>query len=144
MVECAICLGKIKDCIKTPCDHYFCRSCLITWIESNNAACYRCAICRTYLEFDFYKYIKFLLPFQRQRRGARRTRFRIAVTEAQSYEHKWKLGLIKEEDEIYDIAQKIYNKKILFSSGNFRKKFNTRMGYFALMYGDRFLELIKK
>ena len=44
-MDCVICLQKIKDKVITPCNHEFCRECILQWILKKN----NCPICRRFL-----------------------------------------------------------------------------------------------
>ena len=41
-MTCSICMNDIVDCMKTPCDHEFCNSCLTHWLLTKNS----CPMCR--------------------------------------------------------------------------------------------------
>ena len=44
-MDCVICLQKMKDKVITPCNHQFCRECILQWILKKN----NCPICRRFL-----------------------------------------------------------------------------------------------
>ena len=44
-MDCVICLQKIKDKSITPCNHEFCRECILQWVIRNH----NCPICRRFL-----------------------------------------------------------------------------------------------
>ena len=45
MSECVICMQKIKDKVLTPCNHEFCRECILQWVVKKH----NCPLCRQYL-----------------------------------------------------------------------------------------------
>ena len=45
MAECVICMQKIKDKVLTPCNHEFCRECILQWVVKKH----NCPLCRQYL-----------------------------------------------------------------------------------------------
>lgn len=44
-MDCVICLQKIKDKSITPCNHEFCRECILQWVIRKH----NCPICRRFL-----------------------------------------------------------------------------------------------
>ena len=44
-MDCVICMQKMKDKVITPCNHQFCRECILQWILKKN----NCPICRRFL-----------------------------------------------------------------------------------------------
>ena len=42
VVDCAVCLDHLRSAVKTPCKHYFCRSCIGTWLRTHP----QCPLCR--------------------------------------------------------------------------------------------------
>ena len=44
-MDCVICMQKMRDKVITPCNHQFCRECILQWILKKN----NCPICRRFL-----------------------------------------------------------------------------------------------
>ena len=122
----------------TPCGHFFCRGCIRKWLISGCAGNFKCPLCRMVLTEKFYH-----LVMSPRERPSDNTRFTIAIRKVKKYNRKWNLGLINDEDDVYKISKEISDIKILFGCDRFKKRFNRRMSYYAIIYGDRFLGLIK-
>ena len=44
-MDCVICMQKIKDKVSTPCNHEYCRECILQWILKKH----NCPVCRSFL-----------------------------------------------------------------------------------------------
>ncbi|KAM7540419.1 hypothetical protein Aperf_G00000022960 [Anoplocephala perfoliata] len=56
VLECSICIQRLKDPRSLPCDHVFCRDCITDWLRTNN----ECPLCRKRSTLDDLKKIFFL------------------------------------------------------------------------------------
>ena len=142
---CTICFRKRWrkypfDKVTTECNHVYCRDCIINWIKSENWGRHRCPICRSHLRSEwrdilFTKPVMLFRPITRLFLASKRVKALLVMWESQEIENT--------VDEMYTLAIKIRNEKIIFNNDVcFKKAFNNRMKEFTERYDERFLELL--
>lgn len=111
MTECVICMQKIKDKVITPCNHQYCRECILRWIVVRH----NCPVCRTFLM------VKGIT--------GRQTRTTAALTRIYGALERFTEGPrnIERMKEVFDIVLEKKNKILIKNNREFRIAYNEKV-----------------
>lgn len=111
MSECVICIQKIKDKVLTPCNHEFCRECILQWVVKKH----NCPLCRQYLN------VKSLT--------GRITRSTAALTRIYNAIERFTEGpkTLERMIDVFSVVLMKNNEIILKSNKDFREAYNEKV-----------------
>lgn len=111
MGECIICMEKIKDKVSTPCNHEYCRECILRWIVVSH----NCPVCRSYLSVSGVK--------------GRQTRLSSALTSVYSALEIFREGPrnIARMKEVFNVVLERKNLILLNNNKEFRGSYNKKV-----------------
>jgi len=118
MTECVICMQKIKDKVITPCNHEYCRECILRWIVKKH----NCPLCRSFLM------IKGIT--------GRQTRTTSALTRIYCALERFTEGPrnIERMKEVFDIVLEKKNKILIKNNREFRMAYNEKVNQAENIY----------
>lgn len=118
MTECVICMQKIKDKVITPCNHEYCRECILRWIVKKH----NCPLCRSFLM------IKGIT--------GRQTRTTSALTRIYGALERFTEGPrnIERMKEVFDIVLEKKNKILIKNNREFRMAYNEKVNQAENIY----------
>ena len=111
MSECVICIQKIKDKVLTPCNHEFCRECILQCVVKKH----NCPLCRQYLN------VKSLT--------GRITRSTAALTRIYNAIERFTEGpkTLERMIDVFSVVLMKNNEIILKSNKDFREAYNEKV-----------------
>ncbi len=123
-MDCVICLQKFKDKVLTPCNHEFCRECILQWVIKKHS----CPLCRQYLNTKSL--------------SGRITRSTAALTRIYNAIERFTEGpkTLERMIDVFSVVMMKNNEIILKSNKEFRQAYNEKVKKAEEIFGEELSE----